>query len=176
MMFKAVGLGQVMVALGFLLTAFVMVGCGDVMLATMPDAGDMGEAGSEGSMGGAGGGPGGTAGAGDVGGSGGAPTGGTTGTAGAPACEPDVCTYCVDNVRIPKPDGTRCGPGLCDGVLPYVGQGGCVTKNQACQAGMCVTTTVDCCRKCATPGPQSRCTADAPEDPTVPSFCTACVF
>ena len=82
MMFKVVGLGQVMVAIGFLLIAVVMMGCGDVALAMDPDAGDMGEAGGGGSMTGAGGGPGGAAGAGDV--------GGESGTGG---------TVCVENTR-----------------------------------------------------------------------------
>lgn len=149
------------------LIAFALVGCGDVTALSL-DASDA--AGTAGTGGGPG--TGGTTGEAGTTGTGGSVIAGTGGS--APTCVPDACNDCVDAVLVPKRDGTMCGPGLCDGVLPYVGQGGCVSKNQACVAGVCVTTTVDCCRKCPTPGPQSRCTADAPEDPTVPSFCSAC--
>lgn len=146
-----------------------LIGCGNVELMQDVDGGGMGGAG--GSMIDSAG----TSGSTGVAGAGMAGAGGSGGT--AVECQPDACNTCVAGMRVAKADGAQCGPGLCDDVLPFDGQDGCVSQNQACQAGVCVMTTINCCRDAACPaGKAARCTAFRANDPTIPSSCTACAF
>lgn len=139
-----------------------LAGCGNVELMQVADGGEADSLG--GSIGTAG-----TTGMGMAG------TGGTGGS--AVECKPDACNDCVAGVRRAKADGALCGPGLCDDVLPFDGQDGCVSQNQICQAGACVVKISNCCRDVACPtGKAARCTAFRANDPTIPSSCTACTF
>ena len=143
-----------------------LAGCGTVEAMLDVDGGEMGGAGGSSGM------------AGTTGTAGTIDAGGTTGTGGSTVeCQPDACNTCVGGARVPKTDGTQCGLGLCDDVLPFEGQDGCISQNQACQAGTCVLTVINCCRDTVCPvGKQARCSATRASDPTIPSYCTTCSF
>lgn len=85
----------------------------------------------------------------------------------------DACNTCIGGYLTPKKDGTNCGGGgLCDGVAPYVGERSCVATNHTCVAGVCSTTSVNCCAQNGCTAGQAACTGSA-EDPTQPTYCLA---
>ena len=87
-------------------------------------------------------------------------------------CVPTVCTACVNGASTPVADGTQCGGGLCDGVPNFYGQYSCTATNYVCAAGVCTTTTINCCSKLGCTSNQSACTGTSEAALTSSTYCT----